>query len=172
MRVAWDEICADTNCHPQDIIQHGRKILSFKQGHWSLLAGKIVGAQVVKLFEGLASTPCNRDAVVEECASVCDTEAKVADDHLYPKTGASMRFASRKIRALKSTPSPSVEGEQTDSVVLAREDAEAIARELCRVKAAAKLSFNHNANDALASVYNIAQNALIKLQAALNQRGK
>lgn len=32
---AWNEICDDTGCHPQDIEQIGRKRLQFQPRHWS-----------------------------------------------------------------------------------------------------------------------------------------
>lgn len=37
MEEAWDEICADTHCHPLDIEQLGRKRLTFSPGHWARL---------------------------------------------------------------------------------------------------------------------------------------
>ncbi len=37
LRDAWDEICADTNCHPMDITSHRRQMF-FSPGHWVELA--------------------------------------------------------------------------------------------------------------------------------------
>lgn len=39
MSDAWNEICADTECHPTDITQLGRRQLGFVPHHWARLTG-------------------------------------------------------------------------------------------------------------------------------------
>jgi hypothetical protein len=44
MEDAWNEICADTDCHPLDIKQMGRRRLEFSPQHWARLTGMRVAA--------------------------------------------------------------------------------------------------------------------------------
>lgn len=42
MADTWNEICSDTECHPTDIEQLGRKRLGFRPRHWSsFIAGRL-----------------------------------------------------------------------------------------------------------------------------------
>jgi len=54
MQATWDEICDDTNCHPLDIKQLGRRRLSFSPGHWaSAIAGRLYAALAASPPDGL-----------------------------------------------------------------------------------------------------------------------
>lgn len=57
MQDCWNDICSDTDCHPLDIKQLGRRRLEFHVGHWARQTGARVAA---------ALSPPERDAVVED----------------------------------------------------------------------------------------------------------
>lgn len=50
MLTMWNDICADTDCHPLDI-EHGRgKYLTFTPKHWAEACGKMVRRNVLDLI--------------------------------------------------------------------------------------------------------------------------
>jgi hypothetical protein len=44
MQDSWNDICADTGCHPLDIKQLGKRRLEFHVSHWARNVGKRVAA--------------------------------------------------------------------------------------------------------------------------------
>lgn len=54
MLVVWDDICADSHCHPLDIEQNfeGRPgHLGFKPAHWAQRTGEMVAEQIKRFHE-------------------------------------------------------------------------------------------------------------------------
>lgn len=51
MLTTWNNICADTDCHPLDL-EHGRgKQLIFTPRHWAQASGDMVAAQIEQFFK-------------------------------------------------------------------------------------------------------------------------
>lgn len=106
---AWNEICSDTDCHPLDIEQLGRRKLGFHSDHWSRLtaersADAILSAQ---------SSAGERDAAIEECAKIAErfkyseeTKATTNGARTYGNDGACDQIATA-IRGLSRQPHPS-----------------------------------------------------------------
>lgn len=65
MQDEWEEICADTGCHPLDIEQLGRRRLRFSPNHWASAVAASVRSQAEAIIAG-------RDAVIETQADSID----------------------------------------------------------------------------------------------------
>lgn len=48
MKDAWNDICADTDCHPLDIKQHGRRQLGFTPDHWARFTAEMVAHKLAQ----------------------------------------------------------------------------------------------------------------------------
>lgn len=115
MADTWNEICSDTECHPTDIEQLGRKRLGFRPRHWSsFIAGRLrsslaahaaapppppvaeLRGDVVRLVKA-----SRRMAKEGPSLDSMDEEERAASDELYEATEA---FAD-------SVPSETGEGE-------------------------------------------------------------
>ncbi len=49
MQDTWNDICADTDCHPIDIEQLGKRRLAFHVGHWARQTGARVADAILAL---------------------------------------------------------------------------------------------------------------------------
>ena len=56
MRDAWNDICSDTNCHPDDISHEGRRLF-FEPGHWASQTADIVASKIEAVSAALSAKP-------------------------------------------------------------------------------------------------------------------
>lgn len=123
MREQWDDICADTNCHPLDL-QHGRgSVLHYKASHWTDAVAQI-SADAILALRPSASTGGEYQRGIGDAAKVADGHAAMAGEHLtenYRPAHNSGCFEASKaiasaIRALAPTPKRSAQGSYAEAI--------------------------------------------------------
>lgn len=122
MLTMWNEICADTGCHPLDIIQGKGRELEFHRGHWARMTAEMAEGQILKLILPPPPPDAVRSAL-ENAAVLLEVGARYAPNDAVSDKNANtgerlktrgladtMQAAAEKCRAAISTPAGGVTG--------------------------------------------------------------
>lgn len=103
MRDGWDEICSDTNCHPDDIEQLGRRRLGYRDRHWTSWVAQRVAIRVMEAIRSAdAQGGVGREAVIRECLAAVRSELSDYTDHGVKDAFIRFPIVERAILALLS----------------------------------------------------------------------
>lgn len=105
---AWNTICSDTDCHPLDIKQVGRRRLEFHSGHWSRQTAEFSAHRILqKLYTHPPKSPDTSAAVLQRVAleQALNSLAEIASSHIPDcpahYAGEELAWAQRHVGCLR-----------------------------------------------------------------------